>query len=55
MDAKQKENEEVFNAWCDAKREQQKKEKLLKRREEQERDDGYFFRSREECDQAFKK
>lgn len=52
---KRKENESAFQEWCEAKKEQEKRERLLKLRERKERDDGYFLRSREECDQAYKK
>jgi hypothetical protein len=31
-----------------------KKEKLLKRRQDQEMHEGYYIRSREECEKAYK-
>ena len=49
-----KENEEAFKGWLSKKQMQTKREKLLKKREEQEVKDGYYVRSREECDQAYR-
>jgi hypothetical protein len=49
-----KENEEAYKGWLQTKQQQQKREKLLKKREEQEIRDGYYVRSREECDKAYK-
>ncbi|XP_067946709.1 coiled-coil domain-containing protein 181-like isoform X2 [Watersipora subatra] len=54
-EARKKENVKAFDKWCEAKKDQQKKERLLKNREQKERDDAYFIRSRDECEQAFKK
>lgn len=48
------ENEEAFRSWLKDKNAQFKKEKLLKRRQEQEMHEGYYIRSREECDKAYK-
>ena len=50
----QEENEEAFKGWLKEKSSQFKKEKLLKRRQEQEAHDGYYVRSREDCDKAFR-
>lgn len=48
------ENEEAFKGWLKEKNSQFKKEKLLKRRQEQEMHEGYYIRSREDCEKAYK-
>ncbi|XP_062605607.1 coiled-coil domain-containing protein 181-like isoform X2 [Saccostrea cucullata] len=45
---------EAYSTWLKSKQKQQKQEKLLKKREEMESTDGFYIRSRQECDQAFR-
>lgn len=45
---------EAYSSWLKTKQKQQKQDKLLKRRQEMESTEGFYVRSRQECDQAFR-
>lgn len=45
---------EAYSAWLKTKQKQQKQDKLLKKRQEMESTEGFYIRSRQECDQAFR-
>ncbi|XP_048767786.2 coiled-coil domain-containing protein 181-like isoform X2 [Ostrea edulis] len=53
-DEQDEEVKEAYSSWLKSKQKQLRQEKLLKKREEMESTDGFYIRSRQECDQAFR-